>query len=81
MKTEKELNSLKNDIKKLNEQLAELSEEELKQVTGGFVNWSSSDGETSTVISGDHPTWLREAGADSDKPTSAWYGLENPVKK
>ena len=37
MKTAEELNALKEDIETLNKKLAELSEEELKQVTGGLI--------------------------------------------
>lgn len=37
MKTKEELNALKNEVDTLNKKLAELSEEELKEVTGGFI--------------------------------------------
>ena len=37
MKTKEELNALKEEVEALNAKLAELSEDELKQVTGGFV--------------------------------------------
>ena len=36
MKTKEELNALKSEVEALNEKLAELSEGELKQVSGGF---------------------------------------------
>ena len=36
MKTKEELNALKNEVEVLNKKLAELSEDELKQVTGGL---------------------------------------------
>ena len=36
MKTQEELNTLKNEVETLNKKLAELSDEELKQVTGGW---------------------------------------------
>ena len=36
MKTVEELNALKEEVEALNKKLAELSEEELKQVAGGF---------------------------------------------
>ena len=36
MKTKEELNTLRNEIDVLNKKLAELSEEELAQVTGGI---------------------------------------------
>ena len=36
MKTAEELNALKEEVEALNRKLAGLSEEELKQVTGGF---------------------------------------------
>ncbi len=35
MKTKEELNALKEEVETLNKKLAELSEEELKQVSGG----------------------------------------------
>ena len=35
MKTKEELNTLKNEFKDLNAKLAELNEDELKEVTGG----------------------------------------------
>ena len=35
MKTKEELNALKEEVKTLNKKLAELNEEELKQVIGG----------------------------------------------
>ena len=36
MKTKEELDALKEEIKDLNKKLAELTEEELTQVSGGF---------------------------------------------
>ena len=38
MKTKEELNALKEEVETLNEKLAELTEEELAQVTGGVLN-------------------------------------------
>ena len=37
MKTKEELNALKKEVEALNKKLAELSEDELKQVTGGVT--------------------------------------------
>lgn len=37
MKTKEELSTLKNEVETLNKKLAELSEEELKQVSGGLT--------------------------------------------
>ena len=37
MKTEEELNALREEVEALNKKLAELTEEELKQVTGGII--------------------------------------------
>ena len=37
MKTKEELNALKNEVKDLNAKLAELSEDELKEVSGGMT--------------------------------------------
>ena len=39
MKTKEELNALKNEVETLNKKLAELNEDELKQVSGGFVGY------------------------------------------
>ena len=36
MKTKEELNALKEEVEALNRKLAELTEEELEQVSGGF---------------------------------------------
>lgn len=36
MKTKEELNALKEEVETLNKKLAELTEEELNQVTGGY---------------------------------------------
>ena len=37
MKTQEELNALKEEVETLNKKLAELTEEELAQVSGGWV--------------------------------------------
>ena len=37
MKTKEELIALKEEVEKLNKKLAELSEEELEQVSGGYM--------------------------------------------
>ena len=42
MKTKEELNALKEEVEALNRKLAELSEDELEQVTGGFEPGSYS---------------------------------------
>ena len=39
MKTKEELNALKEEVETLNQKLAELTEEELGQVSGGIGNW------------------------------------------
>ena len=38
MKTKEELSALKEEVETLNKKLAELSEEELEQVSGGYVD-------------------------------------------
>ena len=38
MKTKEELNALKEEVEALNQKLAELSEEELKQISGGYAH-------------------------------------------
>ena len=44
MKTKEELNALKEEVETLNKKLAELTEEELKQVTGGGDGLPWTDG-------------------------------------
>ena len=45
MKTQEELNALKNEVEAVNDKLSTLSEEELTQVTGGvdfnITDWNS----------------------------------------
>lgn len=46
MKTQEELNALKEQVETLNKKLAELTDEELKQVTGGGIivkDWNYVD--------------------------------------
>ena len=38
MKTKEELNALKNEVEALNKKLAELSEDEMKEVVGGDLD-------------------------------------------
>ena len=38
MKTPEELNTIKNEVETMNKKLAELTDEELTQVTGGMFN-------------------------------------------
>ena len=45
MKTKEELNALKNEVEALNKKLAELSEDELKLVSGGFLRGFGEDHE------------------------------------
>ena len=42
MKTQEELNALKKEVEALNAKLAELTEEELEQVTGGDISPSGA---------------------------------------
>ena len=48
MKTPEELNALKEEVEALNKKLAELNEEELKQISGGVQSYR---GETNIVAS------------------------------
>ena len=44
MKTKEELNALKEEIETVNKKLAELTDEELAQVSGGFLHIRTSGG-------------------------------------
>ena len=66
MKTKEELNALKEEVETLNTKLAELSEEELEQVSGGdwgvqeyetFLSKSENGGGESSVV-GCHPGYV-----------------------
>ena len=53
MKTKEELNALKEEVETLNKKLAELSEDELKQVTGGLApDFNNKPGREEPVIPG-----------------------------
>ena len=51
MKTKEELNTIKEEVETLNKKLAELTEEELEQVTGGVNNFNKSFTKSITLIS------------------------------
>ena len=51
MKTKEELNDLKNEISTLNEELKELSDDELQNVVGGDIKFKPGEGVWS-VLSG-----------------------------
>ena len=44
MKTKEELNAIKEEVEVLNKKLAELNEDELKQVTGGWLDQAEAVG-------------------------------------
>ena len=44
MKTNEELNALKEEVETLSKKLAELNEDELKQVAGGWTYWMPKEG-------------------------------------
>ena len=44
MKSKEELNKIKEEVEAVNEKLAELTEEEIAQVTGGLARHSSPGG-------------------------------------
>lgn len=66
MKTKEELNALKNEVETLNKKLAELSEEELKEVVGG-IGYPDPMGETMS------DGWIKESSGE----TGVFYGIEN----
>ena len=75
MKTQEELNALKEEVETLNKKLAELSEEELAQVVGGTEN-------NSTIVKDDDVVWLYEKSFDAQtKGSGAWYGISNSESK
>ena len=53
MKTKEELNALKEEVNKVNEKLAELTEEEIAQVNGGRA---PSFIKLATILRGDNDT-------------------------
>ena len=52
MKTKEELNELREEVETLNRKLHELSEEELRQVTGGYGNITIAGGTVSATTGG-----------------------------
>ena len=63
MKTPAELNALKEEVETLNKKLAELTEDELKLVSGGFDPFEKLEG----FFQGDDPFSPR-LGKSSDNP-------------
>ena len=63
MKTKEELNAIKEEIETLNNKLAELNEEELKQVAGGFDPFEKLGG----FSQGNDP-FSPDLGKSADKP-------------
>lgn len=77
MKTKEELNALKNEVEVLNAKLAELTEEELAQVTGGSNEYDEygliiSGGEISAHGSGSR--WIDQGPPDHDIPVCGLPG-------
>ena len=56
MKTKEELNELKEEVENLNRKLAELTEEELAQVSGGAQLLELEDGDPLYELSSDYLT-------------------------
>ena len=75
MKTKEELNALKEEIEKLNRKLAELTEEELEEVTGG--------GHCGIYAGGGSMVHAPTFGESSDKgkigpdSTKSWFGTDD----
>ena len=61
MKTKEELNALKEEVETLSKKLAELNEDELKEVTGGFVEADNPFSQGDDLFSPD-------LGKSEDKP-------------
>lgn len=73
-KTKEELQQLKTEYEKLNSKLNDLSEDELKEVTGGFF---------STILRGPghliHSPLLGESEEIKPKTTEGWFGTPDPI--
>ena len=77
MKTKEELNALKEEVETLNKKLAELTEEELKAVTGGYVGGTCGENNgiiiDNSYISPD-PTYGAGIGGGSGYSPETNYG-------
>ena len=77
MKTKEELNALKEEVDTLNKKLAELSEDELKQVTGGYVGGTCGEN-NGIIIDNSHlpsdPTYGDGLGGGSGYSPETNYG-------
>ncbi len=76
MKSKEELNALKEEVETLNKKLAELTEEELAQVTGGANEYDEnvlkiSGGEISAYGGG---RWIDQGAPDHDIPVCGLPG-------
>ena len=65
-KTQEELNTIKEEINTLNKKLAELTEEELAQVTGGAdLNIDGTDA-------------INDPSGVQPMPSMGWFGIPRP---
>lgn len=79
MKTKEELSALKNEVETLNKKLAELSEEELEQVTGGSI--PNIPGLGFGIEDRGGKVYARIVRIDGDKQeVSPWYTLSELAK-
>ena len=68
MKTLEELNTLKNEVETLNKKLAELSDEELSQVSGGTTDWQKPPKKTLEFLNGAEDSGHKPGRVYSDPP-------------
>ncbi len=73
MKTKEELNALKCEVEALSKKLAELNEEELAQVTGGFMPVAPGVGTPFANIKGSDIIQERE-----ERLRSGWLDQDSP---
>ena len=76
MKTKEELNALKEEVETLNKKLAELTEEELAQVSGGNEKYIIQPGREIRVLVGPE-----ENGCASDEMKGRIIGREGRNKR
>ena len=72
MKTKEELNALKEEVETLSKKLAELNEEEIAQVAGGWTYWSPVGGKPIVDRDGGSKWPYNKEGADGNSWGPHW---------
>ena len=73
MKTKEELNALKEEVEAVNQKLAELTEEELSQVSGGIIVFENNYDGSAWTENPEEIVWHGDSDASADNDDKVVY--------